>query len=234
MVRGCRLLCQANSSCCGCGRLRTSLPSYATIRCREPGRRRYRVSVKQEVNGKGSTFLHTHIKDGDVLDVSAPRGKLHPAARRRTGGAAERRHRRDTGDGNAARPGGQPSPRAIWWLYGRVMRPSIPLPAKRAILPPCCRTSEASSPTASQRRRPARRRLRCTRTADPRRAGKVRRAARGRLLLVRPCGLPAKLHPGPAEIGRRTVATAPGGVRPRRGDHAGNRSGWLRSHRINR
>jgi ferredoxin-NADP reductase/MOSC domain-containing protein YiiM len=36
----------------------------------------YRVSVKQEVNGKGSTFLHAHIKSGDVLDVSAPRGSF--------------------------------------------------------------------------------------------------------------------------------------------------------------
>jgi ferredoxin-NADP reductase/MOSC domain-containing protein YiiM len=36
----------------------------------------YRVSVKQEVHGKGSTFLHAHIKSGDVLDVSAPRGSF--------------------------------------------------------------------------------------------------------------------------------------------------------------
>ena len=36
----------------------------------------YRVSVKQEVHGKGSTFLHGHIKSGAVLDVSAPRGSF--------------------------------------------------------------------------------------------------------------------------------------------------------------
>ena len=36
----------------------------------------YRVSIKQEVNGKGSTFLHTQIKSGDLLEVSAPRGNF--------------------------------------------------------------------------------------------------------------------------------------------------------------
>jgi ferredoxin-NADP reductase/MOSC domain-containing protein YiiM len=36
----------------------------------------YRVSVKQEANGKGSTFLNTQIKNGDVLEVSAPRGSF--------------------------------------------------------------------------------------------------------------------------------------------------------------
>ncbi|MBV8744387.1 MAG: MOSC domain-containing protein [Xanthobacteraceae bacterium] len=36
----------------------------------------YRISVKQEAHGKGSTFLHGQIKSGDVLDVSAPRGSF--------------------------------------------------------------------------------------------------------------------------------------------------------------
>jgi ferredoxin-NADP reductase/MOSC domain-containing protein YiiM/ferredoxin len=78
----------------------------------------YRVSVKQEVNGQGSTFLHTRIKDGDVLDVSAPRGNFTLQA----------------GDGPvvllSAGIGATPvlamlhalavgqSKRAIWWLYG--------------------------------------------------------------------------------------------------------------------
>ena len=34
----------------------------------------YRVSIKQEVHGLGSTFLCNHVKVGDVLEVSAPRG----------------------------------------------------------------------------------------------------------------------------------------------------------------
>jgi ferredoxin-NADP reductase len=78
----------------------------------------YRVSVKQEVNGKGSSFLHTQVKSGDVLEVSAPRGSftLQP------------------GEGPvvllSAGIGATPvlamlhalaagrSPREVWWLYG--------------------------------------------------------------------------------------------------------------------
>jgi ferredoxin-NADP reductase len=36
----------------------------------------YRISVKQEANGKGSTFLDTQVKSGDLLEVSAPRGSF--------------------------------------------------------------------------------------------------------------------------------------------------------------
>jgi ferredoxin-NADP reductase/MOSC domain-containing protein YiiM len=78
----------------------------------------YRVSVKLEVNGKGSSFLHTRIRNGDVLEVSAPRGSftLQP------------------GEGPvvllSAGIGATPvlamlhalaaskSPREVWWLYG--------------------------------------------------------------------------------------------------------------------
>jgi len=83
-----------------------------------PGANTYRVSVKQEAHGRGSTFLCTRIKAGDVLEVSAPRGSftLQP------------------GDGPvvllSAGIGATPvlamllalaatrSPRAVWWLYG--------------------------------------------------------------------------------------------------------------------
>ena len=41
-----------------------------------PGAGTYRVSVKQEANGKGSTFLSTQVKRGDVLEASAPRGSF--------------------------------------------------------------------------------------------------------------------------------------------------------------
>jgi ferredoxin-NADP reductase/MOSC domain-containing protein YiiM/ferredoxin len=78
----------------------------------------YRVSIKHEVNGKGSTFLHTEVKSGDVLQASAPRGTftLQP------------------GEGPvvllSAGIGATPvlamlhalaasrSPRQVWWLYG--------------------------------------------------------------------------------------------------------------------
>ncbi len=36
----------------------------------------YRVSVKRELNGVASVFLHTHIGVGDVVEVSAPRGSF--------------------------------------------------------------------------------------------------------------------------------------------------------------
>jgi ferredoxin-NADP reductase len=39
-----------------------------------PSADQYRVSVKHEVNGLASTYVHNQIRSGDVLDVSAPRG----------------------------------------------------------------------------------------------------------------------------------------------------------------
>ena len=34
----------------------------------------FRISVKRESNGVGSSFLHDRVREGDVVDVSAPRG----------------------------------------------------------------------------------------------------------------------------------------------------------------
>ncbi|MGH9616601.1 MAG: MOSC domain-containing protein [Acidobacteriaceae bacterium] len=83
-----------------------------------PGAEAYRVSVKQEMNGAASTFLHNHVAVGDILDISAPRGSftLQP------------------GDGAvvllSAGIGATPvlamlhalasaaSSREVWWLYG--------------------------------------------------------------------------------------------------------------------
>ncbi len=39
-----------------------------------PGAGNYRVSVKREVNGAVSSYLHDHAHVGDILEVSAPRG----------------------------------------------------------------------------------------------------------------------------------------------------------------
>jgi len=39
-----------------------------------PGAGTYRVSVKREVNGAVSSYLHNHAHVGDILEVSAPRG----------------------------------------------------------------------------------------------------------------------------------------------------------------
>jgi 3-alpha domain/Oxidoreductase FAD-binding domain len=41
-----------------------------------PAADHYRVSVKQEVNGVASTYLHTQVRAGDVIDVAAPRGSF--------------------------------------------------------------------------------------------------------------------------------------------------------------
>jgi ferredoxin-NADP reductase/MOSC domain-containing protein YiiM len=41
-----------------------------------PATDHYRISVKREVNGAGSAFLHSEIKRGDVLEASAPRGSF--------------------------------------------------------------------------------------------------------------------------------------------------------------
>lgn len=39
-----------------------------------PSADHYRVSIKREANGAASTYLHTQVKVGDLLDVAAPRG----------------------------------------------------------------------------------------------------------------------------------------------------------------
>ena len=39
-----------------------------------PGNGTYRVSVKREPNGVVSSYIHDHLRAGDTLDVSAPRG----------------------------------------------------------------------------------------------------------------------------------------------------------------
>ncbi len=39
-----------------------------------PGGKNYRVSVKCEMNGAVSSYLHNHLQAGDTLEVSAPRG----------------------------------------------------------------------------------------------------------------------------------------------------------------
>lgn len=83
-----------------------------------PSADHYRVSVKQEPEGAASTYLHQHVRPGDLLEVSAPRGSftLRP------------------GDGPvvllSAGVGATPvlamlhglakqaSTRQVWWLYG--------------------------------------------------------------------------------------------------------------------
>ncbi len=86
----------------------------------------YRVSVKLEENGAASTYLHTHVGVGDVLDVAAPRGAftLGPDGKKVVLISA----------GVGATPvlamlhalAGEASPREIWWLYGARNRDDHP------------------------------------------------------------------------------------------------------------
>lgn len=83
-----------------------------------PGENTYRVSVKQEVNGTASSFLHHHVNAGDTLEVSAPRG----AFTLRPGDAPVVL----VSAGIGATPvlamlhalAAQRSSRQVWWLYG--------------------------------------------------------------------------------------------------------------------
>jgi len=83
-----------------------------------PSADHYRVSIKREENGVASTYLHTHVKPDDVLDVSAPRGSFTLLS----------------GDGPVvllsagvgvtpvlamlSALAGESSEREVWWLYG--------------------------------------------------------------------------------------------------------------------
>lgn len=83
-----------------------------------PSADHYRVSVKQEVNGQASTYLHSQVHRGDRLDVSAPRGSftLRPGHGPVVLLSA----------GVGATPvlamlhalAAESSPREVWWLFG--------------------------------------------------------------------------------------------------------------------
>jgi ferredoxin-NADP reductase len=51
--------------------------------CGPENKKEYRIGVKAEPEGVGSDYLHHHLKPGDQLDISAPRGvfTLSPGAR---------------------------------------------------------------------------------------------------------------------------------------------------------
>ncbi len=64
-----------------------------------------RISVKSEVNGIGSAYLCNRAREGDVLDVSAPRGVFTLRAGDASGCSAERGRGRDSRACHAARSG---------------------------------------------------------------------------------------------------------------------------------
>jgi ferredoxin-NADP reductase len=91
-----------------------------------PGADHYRVSVKQEVNGVASTYVHTRIQVGDVVEVSAPRGSF-------TYQAGDRPIVLPSA-GVGATPvlamlhalAAEASPRDVWWLFAARNRDEHP------------------------------------------------------------------------------------------------------------
>jgi ferredoxin-NADP reductase/MOSC domain-containing protein YiiM len=115
----------------------------------------YRVSVKQESHGKGSTFLHEQLKTGDVLEVSAPRGSF---TLQRGEGAVVL-----LSAGIGATPvlamlhalAASRSAREIWWLYGARSAADHPFAREArvlaATLPHCRRFIAYSKPRPGDR-----------------------------------------------------------------------------------
>src|SRR4051794_37670721 len=83
-----------------------------------PGANSYRVSVKREVKGVVSSYLHDHVSPGDLLDVSAPRGSFTlnvsdtPVVLLSAGIGATPVLAMLHSLAAAA------SPREVWWIYG--------------------------------------------------------------------------------------------------------------------
>ena len=113
-----------------------------------PAADHFRISVKSEANGVGSSFLCNHAKEGDVLEVSAPRGTFTLR----------------TGENPvvliSAGVGATPvlsmlhalvadkSPRLVWWIYGARNRAIIRLQKNHILCWSSCRADEAASYTA--------------------------------------------------------------------------------------
>ena len=100
-----------------------------------PGGDRFRISIKNELNGIGSSFLCSRTHEGDVLDVSAPRGSftLRPSQSPVVLLSA----------GVGATPvmsmlhalAAERSQREVWWIYGARNRVDHPFAEEsRALL----------------------------------------------------------------------------------------------------
>jgi ferredoxin-NADP reductase/MOSC domain-containing protein YiiM len=100
-----------------------------------PGTGHYRVSIKQEENGLGSTYLRTRIKPGSLLEVSAPRGSFTLRS------SSEPVVLLSAGVGVTPvlamlhALAAEKSSHAVWWLYGARNREQHPfLEESRALL----------------------------------------------------------------------------------------------------
>ena len=91
-----------------------------------PATDHYRVSIKQEVNGVASTYLHNQIRRGDLVEVAAPRGSFTLNSSDRPVVLLSA--------GVGATPvlamlhalARENSPREIWWLFGARNREEHP------------------------------------------------------------------------------------------------------------
>ena len=162
----------------------------------------YRVSVKREANGKGSTFLHMQVRLGKSLKpVRREEASLYRPAKDLWCCSAPGSARLL---GHAPCPGGQP-------VLARGL-----VAVRRT---KCGRASVCPRGSRSRRRAPARpkprrlqqtrtersdrRSLRRARTPEPRSASAPGSAAPSRLLSLWPADIPSQLHPGSQALGRR-------------------------------
>ncbi len=91
-----------------------------------PAADHYRVSIKKEVNGVASTYVHNYVQAGDLVDVAAPRGNftLEPGTKPVVLLSV----------GVGATPvmamlhalANEGSPREVWWLFGARNREEHP------------------------------------------------------------------------------------------------------------
>jgi ferredoxin-NADP reductase/MOSC domain-containing protein YiiM len=118
-----------------------------------PGAGVYRISVKREISGVASSFLHTSISTGDLIEVAAPRGSftLHQGSDPVVLVSA----------GIGATPvmamlhalAAQRSQRPIWWIYG--VRNSSERPFARESRDLLSRLPSASSHIAYSKPQPS-------------------------------------------------------------------------------
>ena len=174
----------------------------------------YRVSVKQEVNGKGSAFLHTQVKVGDILEVSAPRGSftLQPGKGPVVLLSA----------GIGATPvlamlhalAASHSTREVWWVYGARNAAEHPFAREArdliAALPDVRRFVAYSRPAPGDRMGDDYDALGRVSLEVLQRLGD---ATRSRLLPLRPADVPSQLHAGSQEVGRGAWSLARRGLR---------------------
>ena len=118
---------QVNLLSCACSSIRTNRPVLRSYSLSDlPAADHFRISVKSELNGIGSSFLCDRAQEGDVLDVSAPRGSF--TLRPEPGAVVL------LSAGVGATPvmsmlhalAAEKSQREIWWIYGARNRAEHP------------------------------------------------------------------------------------------------------------